>query len=68
MLWPVDRTLVTLSEFATLEPGDMIAMGTPPGVGHARKPQRWLRPGETIEIEIEGIGVCASPIVAEESL
>lgn len=68
MLWPVDRTLATLSEFATLEPGDMIAMGTPPGVGHARKPPRWLRPGETIEIEIEGIGTCASPVVAEESL
>lgn len=68
MLWPVARTLATLSEFATLEPGDYIAMGTPPGVGHARKPQRWLRPGETIEVEIEGIGICANPIVAEEDL
>lgn len=68
MLWPVDKTLATISEYATLEPGDMIAMGTPPGVGHARTPQRWLRPGETIEIEIEGIGICASPVVAEESL
>ncbi|MBX2824393.1 MAG: fumarylacetoacetate hydrolase family protein [Gammaproteobacteria bacterium] len=68
MLWPVDRTIATISEFATLEPGDMIAMGTPPGVGHARTPQRWLKPGETIDIEIEGIGICSSPIVAEESL
>ncbi|MBX2880437.1 MAG: fumarylacetoacetate hydrolase family protein [Granulosicoccus sp.] len=68
MLWPVAKTLATLSEFATLEPGDYIAMGTPPGVGHARKPQRWLRPGETIEVEIEGIGVCANPIVAEQSI
>jgi len=68
MLWPVDRTIATISEFATLEPGDMIAMGTPPGVGHARTPQRWLRPGETIEIEIEGIGICPSPVVAEESM
>lgn len=66
MLWPVARTIVTLSEFATLEPGDLIAMGTPPGVGHARKPPRWLRPGEIIEAEIEGIGICANPIVAEE--
>jgi len=68
MLWPVARTLATLSEFATLEPGDYIAMGTPPGVGHARTPQRWLRPGETVEVEIEGIGICANPIVAEEEL
>lgn len=69
MLWPVDKTIATISEFATLEPGDMIAMGTPPGVGHAKKPgPRWLRAGETIECEIEGIGICASPIVAEADL
>ncbi len=68
MLWPVARTIATISEFATLEPGDYIAMGTPPGVGHARTPQRWLRPGETIEVEVEGIGICASPVVAEEDL
>jgi len=68
MLWSVARTIATISEFATLEPGDLIAMGTPPGVGHAKKPPRWLRPGEVIEIEIEGIGICASPIVAEEDL
>ena len=69
MLWPTARTISTISEFATLEPGDMIAMGTPPGVGHAKKPgPRWLKPGETIEIEIEGIGICANPVVAEEDL
>lgn len=65
MLWPVDKTIATISEYATLEPGDMIAMGTPPGVGHARTPQRWLRAGETIDIEIEGIGICSSPVVDE---
>ena len=68
MLWSVARTIATISEYSTLEPGDMIAMGTPPGVGHARTPPRWLRPGETVEIEIEGIGICANPIVAEEDL
>lgn len=67
MLWSVARTIAAISEFATLNAGDMIAMGTPPGVGHARTPQRWLRPGEVIEVEIEGIGICANPIVAEES-
>lgn len=68
MLWSVARTISTVSEFATLEPGDYLAMGTPPGVGHAKKPQRWLRPGETVEIEIEGIGICANPVVAEEDM
>ena len=66
MLWPVAKTIATISEFASLEAGDLIAMGTPPGVGHARKPPRWLRPGETIEVEIEGIGICSNPVVAEE--
>lgn len=68
MLWPVDRTIATISEYSTLEPGDMIAMGTPPGVGHARKPPRWLRAGEVVEVEIDGIGICANPIVAESDL
>lgn len=68
MLWPVARTIATISEYATLDPGDLIAMGTPPGVGHARTPQRWLRPGETVEIEIEGIGICANPVVDEADL
>lgn len=69
MMWSVAKTIATLSEFTTLEPGDYIAMGTPPGVGHAKKPgPRWLRPGEVIEIEIEGIGICASPVVDEADL
>ncbi|MET1411411.1 fumarylacetoacetate hydrolase family protein [Roseibium sp. HPY-6] len=68
MLWSVARTISTISEFTTLEPGDMLAMGTPPGVGHAKTPQRWLRPGETVEVEIEGIGICANPVVAEEDV
>ncbi|MCV0429184.1 MAG: fumarylacetoacetate hydrolase family protein [Roseibium sp.] len=68
MLWSVARTIATVSEFATLEPGDYLAMGTPPGVGHAKTPQRWLRPGEIVEVEIEGIGICANPIVAEEDV
>ncbi|TYB83882.1 fumarylacetoacetate hydrolase family protein [Oceaniovalibus sp. ACAM 378] len=66
MIWSVAQTIAIMSEFTTLEPGDLIAMGTPPGVGHAKKPNpRWLKPGETVEIEIERIGICASPIVDE---
>lgn len=68
MLWSVARTISTVSEYTTFEPGDYLAMGTPPGVGHAKKPQRWLRPGEVVEVEIEGIGICANPIAAEEDL
>ena len=66
MIWSVAQTIATISEYTTLQPGDHIAMGTPPGVGHAKKPNpRWLKPGETVEIEIEGIGICASPIIDE---
>lgn len=66
MIWDVRKIIATISEYTTLEPGDLIASGTPPGVGHAKKPNpRWLKPGETVEIEIEGIGICASPIIDE---
>ena len=65
MMWSVAKTIATISEYTTLEEGDLIAMGTPPGVGHAKTPPRWLRPGEVVEVEIEGIGICASPIVDE---
>ena len=69
MIWPAARSIAIISEYTTLEPGDLIALGTPPGVGHAKKPNpRWLRPGETVEIEIEGIGVCASPVVDEAAM
>ncbi len=65
MIFPVDQTIATLSEVMTLEPGDMIAMGTPPGVGHARKPPVWMKAGDVVEIEVEGIGVLRNPIVDE---
>lgn len=68
MIWDVATIISIVSEYTTLEPGDLIAMGTPPGVGHAKKPgPRWLKPGETVEIEIEGIGICASPIIDEKT-
>ena len=49
----------------TANPGDVIIMGTPPGVGAARTPQVWMKDGDVCEIEIEGIGVLSNPIVAE---
>lgn len=68
MMWSVAKTIALISVYTTLEPGDYIAMGTPPGVGHAKTPPRWLRPGETVEAEVEGIGICASPIVDEKDM
>ncbi|MEF3047014.1 fumarylacetoacetate hydrolase family protein [Pseudotabrizicola sp. L79] len=65
MIFTVARTIAIVSEVMTLEPGDMIAFGTPPGVGHARKPQVWMKDGDVVEVEIEGIGTCKNPIVAE---
>ncbi len=69
MIWSVAQTIATISEYTTLEPGDHIAMGTPPGVGHAKKPgPRWLKPGEVIDIEIEQIGICSNPVVDEKDV
>ena len=66
MIWSAASAISIISEYTTLQPGDHIALGTPPGVGHAKKPNpRWLKPGEVVEVEIEGIGICASPIVDE---
>ncbi len=65
MMWKVGAVIEVMSEFATLEPGDMIATGTPPGVGHARKPPVFLKPGDVIECEVERVGVLSNPIVDE---
>ena len=66
MIWSAAQSIATISEYTTLEPGDHIALGTPPGVGHAKKPHpRWLKPGEVIDIEIEQIGICSNPVVDE---
>ncbi|MFT3819773.1 MAG: fumarylacetoacetate hydrolase family protein [Rubrivivax sp.] len=65
MIIPVAHALQLLTEALTLEPGDVIAMGTPSGVGYARTPPVWMQPGDRIEIEIEGIGVLSNPVVQE---
>jgi len=65
MVFTVADTVALLSESMTLEPGDLLVMGTPSGVGAARKPPLWMKPGDTIEIEIEKIGLLRNPIAAE---
>jgi acylpyruvate hydrolase len=54
-----------LSQFATLEPGDVIATGTPGGVGHGRRPPVWLKPGQTVISRIEGLGDLKNQVVEE---
>lgn len=64
MVFGVARTIALLSEAVTLEPGDVIVMGTPAGVGYARTPPVWMQAGDVIEIEIERVGVLRNPVVA----
>lgn len=65
MIFPVDETIMLLSECMTLEPGDVLVMGTPAGVGFARTPPVWMKAGDTIEVEIEGVGLLSNPVVDE---
>ncbi|SFK37898.1 fumarylacetoacetate hydrolase family protein [Falsiroseomonas stagni] len=62
MIFSVARAIEIISEVMTLEPGDVIATGTPSGVGYARKPPLFLAPGKVVEIEVEGIGVLRNTI------
>ena len=64
MAFGVARTIALLSESLTLEPGDVLVMGTPGGVGYARTPPVWMKAGDTIEVEIEGIGILSNPVTA----
>ena len=66
MVFNVAFAISYLSQAMTLEPGDLLATGTPSGVGYARTPPVWMKPGDMVEIEIEGIGILSNP-VADES-
>ncbi|MFN8492425.1 MAG: fumarylacetoacetate hydrolase family protein [Caldilineaceae bacterium] len=65
LIFKIDFLVSYLSAILTLEPGDVIATGTPAGIGGARKPPRFLKPGETVRIEISKLGVLENPVVAE---
>lgn len=64
-IFQLDRIVAHVSQLITLEPGDIIFTGTPSGVGMARKPPVYLRAGDTVEVEIEGLGVLSNPVTAE---
>ena len=65
MIVDVAHAVEYFSGFTTLRPGDVIASGTPGGVGFARTPPVWLMPGDTIEVTVEGIGTISNKVVAE---
>ncbi len=65
LIFKVDHLVAYLSAIMTLEPGDVIATGTPSGVGAARTPKRWLLPGEVVRIEIDKLGVLENPVGLE---
>lgn len=66
LIFGIPQLVAALSEVMTLEPGDVVSTGTPPGVGMARKPPRWLKPGDVVNVEIEGLGVLSNPVIAEQ--
>jgi len=65
MIFSVAATIAFLSSFMTLEPGDLIATGTPSGIGARRQPPLFLHPGDIVEVEIERIGMIRNQMVAE---
>jgi 2,4-diketo-3-deoxy-L-fuconate hydrolase len=64
MIFGVAELVEFLSRYVTLEPGDVVATGTPPGVGFARKPPVYLKDGDAVEVEIEGLGVLSNSVVS----
>ncbi|WP_376095094.1 fumarylacetoacetate hydrolase family protein [Roseomonas sp. CCTCC AB2023176] len=64
MLFKIPTLIADISRGMTLEPGDIIATGTPEGVGAGRNPQEWLHPGDVVECGVEGIGTLRNPVVA----
>jgi 2-keto-4-pentenoate hydratase/2-oxohepta-3-ene-1,7-dioic acid hydratase in catechol pathway len=67
LIFGIPELIEYISRFVTLEPGDIISTGTPGGVGMGRTPPRWLRPGDEVAIEIDGIGVLRNPVVRESN-
>ena len=65
MVFDVETLVSVISEGITLEPGDLIVTGTPAGVGLARKPPLWMKPGDVCEVEVERLGILRNPIADE---
>ena len=65
LLMAVKSAKMKLSEMVALEPGDVIVTGTTGGVGAYFKPPKWLKPGDTVDVEVTGVGVLRNPVIAE---
>jgi 2-keto-4-pentenoate hydratase/2-oxohepta-3-ene-1,7-dioic acid hydratase in catechol pathway len=65
LIFGVPRLIEYISSIAPLLPGDIISTGTPAGVGLGRTPKRWLKPGETVTVTVEGLGELTNPVTAE---
>jgi 2-keto-4-pentenoate hydratase/2-oxohepta-3-ene-1,7-dioic acid hydratase in catechol pathway len=65
LVFKIPELIEYLSSITPLLPGDIVSTGTPPGVGLGRTPKRWLKPGETVSITVEGLGTLTNPVVAE---
>jgi len=68
MIFDIPTIVEHISEFIDLEVGDVIAMGTPAGVGFRRTPPRYLRPGDTVRVSITGLGTLENPVVEQEAV
>ena len=66
LIYAIPQIIAFCSDFTALSAGDIIATGTPEGVGHSRKPPLWMKPGDTLEVEITGIGTLRTRIVDEK--
>ena len=66
LIYSIPQIVAFCSDFTVLSAGDVIATGTPEGVGHSRKPPLWMKPGDTLEVEITGIGTLRAYIVDEK--
>jgi 2-keto-4-pentenoate hydratase/2-oxohepta-3-ene-1,7-dioic acid hydratase in catechol pathway len=67
LIYSIPQIIAFCSDFTALSAGDVIATGTPEGVGHSRKPPLWMKPGDTLEVEITGIGTLRTRIADERS-
>lgn len=65
LIFKIPELIEFLSETITLEPGDIVATGTPPGVGFARKPPIFMKAGDVVEVEIENLGILSNPVIAQ---
>jgi len=66
LVFNIPELIEYLSSITPLLPGDIVSTGTPPGVGLGRNPKRWLKPGESVTVTVEGIGSLTNPTVAEQ--